>query len=76
MTSMNGSRIAASSGGRTALNTPTSAATRNAAPACSISAPGTIPTDTATAAAATTHPTTKRTTFSRGFSGFHDTASP
>ena len=76
MTSMNGRRSAARIGGSTALRTPTSAATRNAAPARSISAPGTIHTDTATAAAATTHPTRKRTTFSRGFSGFHGTRSP
>jgi hypothetical protein len=41
-----------------------------------MSAPGTIHTDTQTAAAAIIHPITKRTTLNRGFSGFHVTASP
>ena len=76
MTSMNGSRIAARTGGSTALRTPISAATRKAAPAPSMSAPGVIHTETPTAPAATTHATRKRTRRNRGFSGFQATRSP
>ena len=59
VTSISGRRSAARIGGSTALSTPTSAATTKAAPGRSMVAPGTIQTDTATAAAATTQASRK-----------------
>ena len=76
VTSMNGRRSAARIGGSTALRTPMSAATRKAAPVVTSSVPGTSHTETATATAATTQASRKRTTPIRGVSGCQPTRSP
>ncbi len=73
---VNGSRSAAISGGRTAFRTATRSATRNAAPVWSSATPGSSQAATAIEAALTTQPITRRSGRRRGFSGCHSTASP
>ena len=74
---MNGSRSAATTGGRTALRTAITAATRNAAPgSLERRRPGTRSRATYSEAAAIAQETSRRSGRSRGFAGSHVTASP
>ena len=73
---MNGSRSAATTGGRIALRTATAAATTNAAPGLSSVTPGTMIAATYSVAAAIAHETSRRRGRRRGFVGSHVTASP
>src|SRR3954447_237062 len=75
VTSANGMRSAAMIGGSNALRTAISAATSKAEPAPPRSTPGTISAAMRTAAAATTHPITRRSGRSFGATGCHLTGS-